>query len=107
MKPLFPLVLASFLLLSSCSTLLSGLMDDSTWSDDRTNTVESDDTPDISDFDASILGSGFLGRSFQAVQRAHTDITPQQEYYLGRAFGATVLQSLMSTDRMSFTVPSP
>ena len=90
--------LASTLLLTSCSTLMSGLLDDSLWWDEPKKNEKTKDTAPRSsqetiDFDSALLGASFLGRSVQAYQRANTDLTPQQEYYLGRSFGATVLQS--------------
>jgi len=36
-------------------------------------------------------GLAFVARSIRSVQRANADLTPRQEYYLGRAFGAQVL----------------
>lgn len=36
---------------------------------------------------------GFAVRSLRSMNRANEDLTPQQEYYLGRAFGAQVLST--------------
>lgn len=85
---------AAVLLLASCSSLGSDFFDDS-----------SPSGPGESDTGASALldalggggdsfgGAGFLARSVASVKRANADLTPQQEYYLGRAFGANLLQT--------------
>ena len=57
----------------------------------------------VSSFD---LGSLFpdnktvqlVGRSADALNKANQDLTPLQQYYLGRAFGATILQSRKPVD---------
>ena len=97
-----PLLLAALLLLASCSSLRSTLSSD--WWDSPASDSSSDATPSdesssgagafldaLAGTDDNFAGAAFLVRSYQAVKRANADLTPQQEYYLGRAFGATIL----------------
>lgn len=95
---------ACVLLLSSCSTLKSVLWDqdwdeeepDQTVSQSRDDGGEEVSDPwflegvDVGDDKSEFA---FAIRSLQAVHRANEELTPQQEYYLGRAFGAQVLAS--------------
>jgi len=39
-----------------------------------------------------------VGRSVESVNKANQDLTPLQQYYLGRAFGATILQNRKPLD---------
>jgi predicted Zn-dependent protease len=52
-----------------------------------------DDSSGVLDALGGGRGLGFAVRSVQAVKAAQTELTPQQEYYLGRAFGAQILKS--------------
>lgn len=93
--------------LTSCASLQSFLMDDDSKPAKRTARPASD--PDREERNAAILdglaansnlgpGVSFLVRSGRSLQRANEDLTPQQEYYLGRAFGAQVLATRAALD---------
>lgn len=47
--------------------------------------------------------AGFVARSVTSVQRANEDLTPVQEYLLGRSFGATLLQTRRPYDNVAAT----
>jgi predicted Zn-dependent protease len=64
-------ILSLLLVLSSCETIQSSL-------DDLNINVESEDVKNIAE-------------SAKAVGKSFEDITPEQEYYIGRAVGATIL----------------
>jgi len=107
-----PLVLVLALgTLASCSTLRQALID--SWNDEApapaapsapaptaapqgaTTGLGFLDGLGASDDDS---GLGFAIRTLQAVHRANEDLTPEQEYALGRAFGAQVLTTRRPLD---------
>jgi predicted Zn-dependent protease len=43
-------------------------------------------------------GAALVGRTVDSVNQANKELTPMQQYYLGRAFGATILESRKPLD---------
>lgn len=88
----FSAVAAVLVLLTSCASLRSALQDDAGGDDAQADDAQVGAVLGFLGANSDLApGAAFAVRSLQSVRRANADLTPQQEHYLGRAFGAQVL----------------